>query len=81
MKRRSASSAISSDEQPQETFSIYDVPGANLEARELAYQIQSQPERAVELAGQIIEKLSLAIRAMGKDDVGLVSSTGKADSQ
>lgn len=77
MRRKSASSAISSEDQQPE-ISIYDVPTVTLEARELAFQIQAQPERGPELSSQIIEKLSLAIRAMGREDIGLVSSTGKS---
>jgi hypothetical protein len=81
MKRRSASSEISSDELQAE-ISIYDVPTVTLEAREAAFQLQSHPDQQVrEFASQIIEKLSLAIRAMGKGDIGLVSSTGNLNVQ
>lgn len=78
MKPKSASSKISSERKPQmltKDLSIYDVPGAVLEAREAAYRLLEPDADPKSLGQEIIEKLSAAVRAMGKDDIGLVLKT------
>lgn len=75
MKQKSASSRTSSARKPEaltKDLSIYDVPGAVLEAREAAYRLLEPDADPKSLGQEIIEKLSAAIRAMGKDDIGLV---------
>ena len=76
MKRKRASSGTSSENRLEELmrdFSIYDVPTANLDARAKAYELLKHPDVEVRtLAEGIIEHLTLSIRAMGRDDIGLV---------
>jgi hypothetical protein len=76
MKSRSESSKTSSAKKPAgsiEDFSIYDVPGASLDAREIAYRLLRLPDEEAQAIGrEIIDLLSKCIRAMGREDVGLV---------
>lgn len=53
-------------------LSVYDVPGAVLEARGAAYRLLEPDADPKSLGQEIIEKLTAAIRAMGRDDIGLV---------
>jgi len=63
-----------------EDFSIYDVPGANLDAREMAYRLLGLPNEEAQSIGQgIIDLLSKCIRAMGREDVGLVLKDGAGE--
>lgn len=78
MKSKLASSRTSSERKPQtlmRDLSVYDVPGVVLEAREAAYRLLEPDADPKSLGREIIEKLSAAIRAMGKDDIGLVLKT------
>lgn len=86
MKRKLGSSRTSSaknNETLTAGFSIYDVPSANLEARHEAYTLLKHPDEAVRASAQrIIDQLTLAIRAMGCDDVGVLQVVdGDADVQ
>lgn len=76
MKRKSASSGTSSGKSSEaltEDFTIYDVPGANLDARGEAYTLLKHPDDAVQSAAQrIIDLLTRSIRAMGREDVGVL---------
>jgi hypothetical protein len=56
-----------------EDFTIYDVPGANLDARGEAYTLLKHPDAEVQAAAQrIIDLLTRSIRAMGRDDVSVL---------
>lgn len=83
MKSKSELSKTSSAKKPAgsiEDFSIYDVPGANLDAREMAYRLLGLPNEEAQAIGQsIIDLLSKCIRAMGREDVGLVLKDGAGD--
>ncbi|MCG3145071.1 MAG: hypothetical protein HONDAALG_02612 [Gammaproteobacteria bacterium] len=83
MKSKSESSKTSSAKKPAgsiEDFSIYDVPGANLDAREVAYRLLKLPdEEAQSIGREIIDLLSKCIRAMGREDVGLVLKAGAGE--
>jgi len=76
MKRKSASSEISSGKNSEvstEGFTIYDVPGAVLDARGVAYTLLSHPEAEVRATAQkIIDYLTRCVLAMGRDDVGVL---------
>lgn len=76
MKRKLASSETSfgkSSEASTEDFTIYDVPGAILDARGEAYTLLKHPDEAVRTSAQrIIDMLSRSIRAMGREDVGVL---------
>lgn len=80
MKSKSESSKTSSAKKPAgsiEDFSIYDVPGANLDAREVAYRLlRLSDEEAQSIGREIIDLLSKCIRAMGREDIGLVLKNG-----
>ena len=57
-------------------ISIYDVPGANLDARGEAYTLLKHPDETVRAAAQrIIDLLSRSIRAMGREDVAVLQET------
>jgi len=77
MKRKSGLSGISSgksSETSTDGFTIYDVPGANLDARAEAYTLLKHPDETVQAAAQkIIDLLSRSIRAMGRDDVAALT--------
>lgn len=78
MKSKLASSKTSSERKPPtltKGLSIYDVPGVVLDAREAAYLLLVPDTDPKKLGQEIIEKLTAAIRAMGKDDIGLVLKT------
>jgi hypothetical protein len=78
MKSKSVSSKTFSEKRPEASMkglSIYDVPGVVLEAREAAYLLLEPNPDTATLAKEIIEKLNLAMRAMGSDDIGLVLKT------
>jgi hypothetical protein len=85
MKSKSESSKISSAKKPAasiEDFSIYDVPGANLDAREMAYRLLGLPNEEAKSIGQgIIDLLSKCVRAMGREDVGLVLKDGTGEKE
>ena len=76
MKRKSASSGISSGKSSEaltEDFTIYDVPAANLDARGEAYMLLKHSDEAVQASAQrIIDLLTRSIRAMGREDVGVL---------
>ena len=76
MKRRQALSKTSSGETPpqlMEDFTIYDVPGAILDVRGILRPLVNSPDAATQKAvNQAIETLTKCVRAMGKDDIGLV---------
>lgn len=76
MKQKSASSRTFSERKPErliEDCSIYDVPGVNLDARGIARELLKHPDPDVQSAAQrIIDLLSQAIRAMGKEDLGVL---------
>jgi hypothetical protein len=76
MKRKSGLSGISSGKSSEtltDDFTIYDVPGANLDARAEAYTLLKHPDETVQASAQkIIDLLSRSIRAMGREDVGLL---------
>jgi hypothetical protein len=56
-------------------FTIYDVPGANLDARGVAYTLLKHPDQDVQAAAQrIIDFLTRSIRAMGREDVGVLQA-------
>lgn len=77
MKRRSGLSEISSGKSSEaltDGFTIYDVPGASLDARGEAYTLLKHPDESVRTSAQrIIDMLSRCIRAMGRDDVGVLA--------
>jgi hypothetical protein len=83
MKSKSELSKTSSAKKPAgsiEDFSIYDVPGANLDAREMAYRLLRLPNEEAQSIGQgIIDLLSKCIRAMGREDIGLVLKDGSEE--
>ena len=76
MKRKQALSKTSSGEQQiasTDDFTIYDVPGANLDIRGILRPLVNHSDGEVKKAAtQSIDLLTKCIRAMGKDDVGLV---------
>lgn len=76
MKRKSGLSKTSFGKNSgtsTEDFTIYDVPGANLDARGEAYTLLKHPDEAVQVSAQrIIDLLSRSIRAMGREDVGVL---------
>lgn len=76
MKRKLASSATSSAKSSgtlMEDFTIYDVPGALLDARGEAYMLFKHPDPEVKAAAdRIITLLSRSIRAMGREDAGVL---------
>jgi len=82
MKRKSGSSRISfgkSSETLTDDFTIYDVPGANLDARGEAYILLKHPDESVQASAQrIIDLLSRSIRAMGREDVGVLQVVDNA---
>jgi len=77
MKRKSGLSGISSGKSSEtltDDFTIYDVPGANLDARAEAYTLLKHPDETVQASAQkIIDLLSRSIRAMGRDDVAALA--------
>jgi len=82
MKRKSGSSRTSfgkSSETLTDDFTIYDVPGANLDARGEAYTLLKHPDEMVQASAQrIIDLLSRSIRAMGREDVGVLQVVDNA---
>lgn len=78
MKRKSELSGTSSGKSSEsltENFTIYDVPGANLDARAEAYILLKHPDEAVQASAQrIVDLLTRSIRLMGRDDVGLLQA-------
>lgn len=78
MKQKSASSETSSGKHSEaltQDLSIYDVPGANLDARAEAYTLLKHPDLEVQAAAQrIIDLLSRSIRAMGREDLGILQA-------
>ena len=74
MKRKlglSGTSSGKSSEALTDDFTIYDVPGANLDARGEAYTLLKHPDEAVQAAAQrMIDTLTRCIRAMGREDMG-----------
>jgi len=85
MKRKSASSETSSERNNEaltDGFTIYDVPGAVLDARGAAYTLLKHPDEAVRTAAaKIIDLLSRSIRAMGREDVGLLQVVENAETE
>ena len=77
MKRKSASSEIfsgKSSEVLMDDFQIYDVPGAALDARGEAYMLLKHADESVQAsAKRIIDLLTRCIRAMGREDVGVLA--------
>jgi hypothetical protein len=77
MKRKSGLSGISSEKSSEtltDGFTIYDVPGAILDARGEAYILFTHPDESVQASAQrIIDLLSRSIRAMGRDDVAVLT--------
>lgn len=55
--------------------SIYDVPGAILDARELALALRKNPSAGT--LDEMIDLLSASIRIMGREDIGEI--TGEND--
>jgi len=82
MRRKSVSSRTSSgsgNNPSTPDFSIYDVPAASLEARHEARELLKHPDETVRASAQrIIDQLTLAIQAMGRDDVGVLQVEGAA---
>jgi hypothetical protein len=78
MKRKSGLSGISSGKSSEiltDDFTIYDVPGANLDARGEAYMLFKHPDPEVKAAAdRIITLLSRSIRAMGREDVAVLQA-------
>lgn len=76
MKRKSGLSGTSSGKSSEtltDGFTIYDVPGANLDARAEAYILLRHPDEAVQVSAQrIIDLLTRSIRAMGREDAGVL---------
>ncbi len=76
MKRKSGSSGTSSGKSSEtltENFTVYDVPGACLDARGAAYTLLKHPDAEVQATAQrIIDWMSHSIRAMGREDVGVL---------
>lgn len=86
MKRKLGSSGISSEKNSEkltDDFTIYDVPGAILDARGEAYTLLKHPDASVQAAAErIISLLSRSIRTMGREDVGVLQDArGGADVQ
>jgi hypothetical protein len=76
MKRKSGLSGISSGTSSETLtgdFTIYDVPGAILEARAEAYKLLKYDDLVIQVgAKEIIKLLSRSIRAMGREDIGVL---------
>lgn len=76
MRRKRASSETFSERSSEtltDGFTIYDVPGANLDARGEAYTLLKHPDETVQVAARrIIDLLTRSIRAMGREDVGVL---------
>jgi len=77
MKRKSELSGTSSGKRSEtstDDFTIYDVPGANLDIRGIAYALLKRPEPEVQAEAQrIIDLATRCIRAMGREDAGVLA--------
>lgn len=78
MKRKSGLSGTSSgksSEKLTDDFTIYDVPGANLDARAEAYTLLKHPDETVQASAQrIIDLMTRCIRIMGREDAGVLQA-------
>lgn len=76
MRRKRALSGTSSGKSSEllmDGFTIYDVPGANLDARGEAYTLLKHPDETVQASAQrIIDLLTRCIRMMGREDAGVL---------
>jgi hypothetical protein len=76
MKRKSGLSATfsgKSSETLTPDFTIYDVPGAVLDARHLAFTLLKHPDAEVkDTVERIVVFLTRSIRAMGREDMAVL---------